>query len=203
LAARGPRFSNSVFLNCPFDRGYWGLFEAMVFCVVDCGFVPRCGLEAPDGGVPRLQRLESMIAGSQYSIHDLSRVELTPLPRSNMPFELGLELGCRAFGGDRQRRKRCLILDAEPYRYQETLSDIAGQDIRAHGNSAENLITTVRNWLRASSKRTISGPRKIQERFALFSKALPTLCSQAGLHRDELEFRDYLTLVEEWERPAA
>jgi len=40
VAARAPKFADAVFTNCPFDRDYWPLFEALVFCVVDCGFVP-------------------------------------------------------------------------------------------------------------------------------------------------------------------
>src|SRR5512147_1544139 len=154
MAERTPRFADSVFINCPFDHDYWSLFEAMVFCIVDCGFVPRCSLEHPDSGEARVRRIYRLIRSSQYSIHDISRVELTPdLPRFNMPFELGLDLGSREFGRGTARRKRCLILDSEPYRYQRVLSDIAGQDIRAHSNSPERVIDIVRNWLTSASRR--------------------------------------------------
>jgi hypothetical protein len=202
VAASRTGYSNAVFLNCPFDREYAGLFEALVFCVMDCGFVPRCALSSPDAAVPRLQRIQRLIETSRYSIHDLSRVELTPvLPRFNMPFELGLDLGCRAYGGAQAKRKRCLILDQERFRYQELLSDIAGQDIRAHHDSHDVLITEVRNWLRAASHRTsVPGPRAIKERFAKFSTALPSLCDGVGLHRDDLEFADYTAVVASWLR---
>jgi hypothetical protein len=132
--AKQPSFSASVFLNCPFDPEYLPLFEALVFCVIDCGFVPRCALDAPDAGATRIDRICKLVESCSLSIHDLSRVEPSNgLPRSNMPFELGLDIGCRRFGPRRARRKKCLVLDSQPYRYQKFLSDIAGQDIRAHG----------------------------------------------------------------------
>ena len=175
-----------------------------MFCVVDSGFVPRCALEEPDAGEPRVQRIRRLIAASHYSIHDLSRIELTEdLPRFNMPFELGLDLGARAFGSPAMARKRCLILDAKPYRYQQVLSDIAGQDIRAHDDSPDALITHVRNWLRSVSHRSsIPGPRKIKSRFARFSAALPALCDESGLDRSDVQFADYAALIEAWSRAA-
>ena len=51
-------------------------------------------------------------------------------PELSVSLELGLFLGAKAFSAeDKQRDKRCLILDVEPYRYQKFISDIAGQDI--------------------------------------------------------------------------
>jgi hypothetical protein len=204
VAVRAPRFADSVFVNCPFDESYGPLFEALTFCIVDSGFAPRCALEEPDSGEARVRRIHRLILSSQYSIHDISRVELTPeLPRFNMPFELGLDLGCRAFGSGIAKRKRCLILDREPYRYQQVLSDIAGQDIRAHANSPQKVISVVRNWLLgASSRTTIPGPVIIKERFARFSAVLPEYCDRQGLDRGDLQFSEYVTLVEEWLRSA-
>lgn len=204
MAERRPRFADSVFINCPFDEEYWPLFEAMVFCVVDCGFVPRCALEEPDSGEARVRRIHRLIESSRYSIHDISRVELTPdLPRFNMPFELGLDLGCRAFGRTAAKRKRCLILDSEPHRYQQLLSDIAGQDIRAHSNSPEQMIDVVRNWLRSTSGRTtLLGPVRIKEHFVRFSSVLPEFCDRQGLDRHDLQFSEYVTLIEEWLKSA-
>jgi hypothetical protein len=36
-------YENSVFINCPFDRAYRPLFEAVVFAAYDCGFYSRSG----------------------------------------------------------------------------------------------------------------------------------------------------------------
>ena len=93
---------------------YWAIFEAIVFTIVACGFKPRCSLENLDSGALRIEKLRQLIASCRLGIHDLSRVELDPpnrLPRFNMPFELGLDAGARAFGGRRLKRKRFLVLD--------------------------------------------------------------------------------------------
>ncbi len=201
---RAPRFSDSVFINCPFDADYWPLFEALIFTIVDCGFVPRCALEEPDSGQARVSRIEKLVQACQYSIHDISRIELTPrFPRFNMPFELGLDLGYRAFGPVTAKRKRCLVLDTKRFRYQEFFSDIAGQDIRAHDNQPDQLITEVRNWLKSISRRkTIPGPKPIRTHFARFSAVLPEYCDRLGLDRDDIQFAEYVTMVEEWLKSA-
>lgn len=199
-----PRFSDSVFINCPFDTEYWPIFEAIIFCVLDCGFVPRCALEEADSGTFRLNKIQEIIRRSEYTIHDLSRVELstdTRLPRFNMPFELGLDIGCRVYGSNQARRKKCLILDADLHRYKAFLSDIAGQDIQNHQNSPAKAINVVRHWLRIVSKReTVPGPIAINERFARFTNNLPALCDESGLNRNDLQFVEYVTLAEAWLR---
>jgi len=198
----GPAFSDSVFINCPFDKQYWPIFEAIVFCIIDCGFTPRSALEDADSGTIRLNKILNIMKGSQYSLHDLSRVELGQdsfLPRFNMAFELGLDLGCRTFGQGTVKRKRCLILDADPHRYRVSLSDISGQDIQSHHNSPDTAITVVRKWLRITSKRkTLPGAKLIKARFTAFSQQLPKLCDQYGLDRLDLQFVEYVTFAEAW-----
>lgn len=204
MAARGTEFSDCVFINCPFDRDYLSILEAVTFTIIDSGFVPRCALDDPDSGEARLRRIQGIIRTSQYSIHDISRVELSPrFPRFNMPFELGLDLGCRRYGDRQCQRKRCLILDSEPHRYQQFLSDIAGQDIKSHGNSAHAVIKVVRGWLKAVSRRTtIPGPQVIRRHFINFCDALPRLCDENGLDREDLLFLDYVTAAQAWVRTA-
>ena len=113
--------SASVFINCPFDEQYQPLFEAIVFCVAACGFVPRCTLELTDAGEVRIENIYRLIAQCNHGIHDISRTEVEDqpyqLPRFNMPLELGIFLGAKRFGG-RSSRKRCLILDRARYRYK-------------------------------------------------------------------------------------
>ena len=41
-------YNESIFFNCPFDDAYKPIFEALVFAAFDCGYVPRCALEADD-----------------------------------------------------------------------------------------------------------------------------------------------------------
>lgn len=199
---RSPSFADSVFINCPFDKHYWPIFEAIVFCVVDCGFSPRSALEQIDSGDVRLQKIRDLVTGSKYAIHDISRIEVSaasPYPRFNMPFELGLDLGCRFFGVGVCATKKCLILEKKQYMYQQVLSDIAGQDIRAHHGSPDLAITIVRQWLRnASGRTTLPGPNHIKVHFREFVNDLPKMAQVAGLDRKDLQFVDYLVLASEW-----
>lgn len=200
----GSRFSDNVFLNCPFDKAYHPIHRAIVFAVFDCGFVARCALEIDDASQVRIDKIARIIAESKFGIHDVSRTELdgeTGLPRFNMPLELGMFLGAKRFGRDRQRTKACLILDKEPYRFQAFISDLAGQEIRPHGNEPGEAIKLVRNWLRDSSgRKSIPGGKEIGRRYELFCERLPEMCADLKIEDDELTFNDYTNLVSEWLR---
>src|SRR5947207_9896562 len=93
--------SASVFINCPFDKQYQPIFDAIVFCIAACGFVPRCTLELTDAGEVRIENIYRLIAQCNHSIHDISRTEVEDqpyrLPRFNMPLELGIFLGAKRF----------------------------------------------------------------------------------------------------------
>ena len=196
------RPDNAVFLNVPFDAAYRPLFEALVFCVTDCAFVPRCALEASDGGHVRVEKITRIIADCAFGVHAISRTEpdkASRLPRFNMPFELGLFLGAKRFGDRRQRRKSTLILDRERYRYQKYLSDIAGQDIKAHGNKPALLIGAVRDWLRDSDpQRHLPSNAVIVGRYKKFRRELPALCRELRLDPRELTFNDYTWAIRCW-----
>jgi hypothetical protein len=204
MAARKPAFADSVFINCPFDPEYWPLLEAVLFAVIGCGFVPRCALEAQDSGQPRLEKILRLIDESKYGIHDLSRVELDDragLPRFNMPFELGLDLAARRFApkGSRLKTKQLLVMEAERYRYQALVSDIAGQDIRTHGNAPDTVIETVRDWLRtASGRTTLPGPVVLTNDFSAFSAAVPGIARDAGVEATKLTYLDYVQFATSW-----
>lgn len=198
-----PGYDDGVFVNVPFDHRYKKLFDALVFAVHDCGFVAHCALESDDGSQVRLDKLYAIIAECRYGIHDLSRVTLDTvhrLPRFNMPLELGIFLGAKRFGNPTQRKKSGLILEREPYRYQIYCSDIAGQDIRAHSNTAETAIRAVRNWLSTARCPTVAipSPRRIAERYIKFRLDLPAMCRVQDLDLRDLTFFDYRTLVTGW-----
>lgn len=195
------KYNENVFINCPFDAIYKPLFNAIVFAVYDCGFVARCALEEDDGSQIRVQKIYEIISKCRLGIHDLSRVKLdrsTKLPRFDMPLELGTFLGAKYFGSTEQRRKACLILDSEKYRYQSFISDIAGQDIRAHGNDPRKIIAIVRNWLRVYSPTSIPSGSVIWCRYETFKTDLPLLCKELRLNAKELIFNDYVLLVSNW-----
>ena len=195
-------YNDNVFINCPFDSAYQELFDAMVFAVHDCGFIPRCALEEDDASEVRIDKIYSIIADCRYGIHDISRTELdenSGLPRFNMPLELGIFLGAKKFGIEEQKGKKCLILDTEPYRYQQFVSDISGQDIQAHNNRSREVITHVRNWLRAASRReTIPSGSIIWKRYQEFMEKLPQTAQECRLTVEELIFNDYTLLVAQW-----
>lgn len=197
------QYDESVFLNVPFDPRYRKLLNALVFGVHDCGLVARCALEADDGGQVRLDKIYQIIKECRFGIHDLSRTTLDGthrLPRFNMPLELGVFLGARRFGRKEQKRKSLLILDRDRYRYQIFCSDLAGQDIRAHDNSAETALTAVRNWLQSalSADHDIPGPATLRRRYVEFRRQLPAICRSEDLTPSELTFLDYRWLVEAW-----
>ena len=86
----------SVFLNLPYDARFRSLFLAYVARTSALGLIPRATLEIP-GSARRLDRILALMDSCQYSLHDMSRVQLDrrppPTPRFNMPFELGLVVG--------------------------------------------------------------------------------------------------------------
>lgn len=197
-------YTENVFINCPFDGAYLPIFHAIIFTVTDCGYSPRCSMEIEDSSEVRIDKIVKIISECKYGIHDISRTDLdkkTNLPRFNMPLELGMFIGAKRFGDDEQKKKICLILDKEPYRYHRFISDIAGQDIQAHNNEESETIRVVRNWLRSVSGRiTIPGGKEILRRYRLFKSALPDICEGLKLTIDEMIFNDYTAVVYEWLR---
>jgi hypothetical protein len=191
-----------VFINCPFSADYQNLFEALLFTIRRSGFRPRCALENDDGGEIRFEKICKIIAECSYGVHDISKTEpdaKSGLPRFNMPLELGLFLGARNFGGPKHARKKALILDREPYRYQAFMSDISGQDIHSHGADIATLIERVASWLRRQARdRGVPGGRAISAEFARFQIDLPTLAASNLLQREELTFADLATIAAEW-----
>lgn len=190
------RYNRSVFINAPFDQSHWDLFHAMVFAVMDCGFDPRCALETDDGSQVRIEKLFGIVEECRLGIHDISYTALDPatgLPRFNMPLELGIFLAAKRFGNPRQRRKNCLVLDGESYRYQKFISDIAGQDIRSHQWEPRLAVQLVRNWLRnAEREKTIPSDEIIWSRYESFRRDLKPICRKLGLREGNLIFNDFI-----------
>jgi hypothetical protein len=196
-------YDKNVFINCPFDNDFQPLFDAIVFAVHDCGFRVRCALEEEDSGEVRVTKLYKIISECRLSIHDISRTEVSKdskLPRFNMPLELGVFLGARQYGPGKQKQKRCLILDRERYRYQRYISDLAGQDPKAHANDPAKAIQCVRDWLshHGSKGVTLPGPAAMVGRYKRFNKQLPAILKAAGIKPKELIYNDYTTFVVAW-----
>ncbi len=198
-----PSYDDNIFINCPFDHEYRRLFQALMFGVHDCGLVARSALEVVDGAEVRIDKIQRIIAECRHSIHDLSRTGLdsrTGLPRMNMPFELGLFLGAKRYGTGAQRKKTCIILDRDERRFRDFLSDIAGQDVRAHNDDPADLIREVRNALVTTRPAGVELPsgRFIAERFSVFEQEMPRLCAVLNLDPDDLGHRDLIRVITGW-----
>lgn len=195
-------YEKSVFINCPFDEKYKLIFNAIIFTVSDCGYTPRCALEVQDSSSNRLNNILNIIKDCQFAIHDISRVTLDKkrFPRFNMPFELGLFVGAKHYGSKRHKNKSCLILDKIQYQYQKTISDIAGHDIKVHGDNIENIFPVIRDWLRVNSDIQIPGSAYIYNRYKKFQIDTPIFTKQLKLSTNikDLDFMDYRYLVASW-----
>lgn len=191
----------NVFINCPFDDEYWPILKAIVFTIHALGFVPRCALESYDASESRLKKILDIIAECRYGIHDLSRVEISDdseLPRFNMPFELGLYLGCRRFGGVFHYKKKCLILDRDPFRYQRFISDISGQDIKYYREGdIEEVIDGVRELL-YDNRRKVPGRILIYNQYLQFEQNLPAIYTELGIDEQKIGFNDFSNIVKDW-----
>lgn len=144
-----------------------------MFCVVVLGFRPRLAFERADGGENRLDKIRGLIEQSKYSIHDLSRCQARKkgeMFRLNMPFELGIDFGCRQYFGKGRNAKRFLILEEKRYRFQAALSDISGCDIQAHSGKYDTAMTKVRDWLRQESRADADPPSRIKGDYVTFQE---------------------------------
>ena len=140
-----------VFINCPFDHKYRPMFNAMVYTVIRSGYVVRCALEADNSGEQRFDKICRIIGECKLAIHDISCTELDgdpPLPRFNMPLELGIYFGAVQYGGKVQAGKSCIIFDREQHRFRRYISDLGGQDIHAHADDIPTMIRELATWLR-------------------------------------------------------
>ena len=170
-----------VFLNCPFDDEYENLFLALIAGLTALGLTPRCVLEIP-ADRNRLQRLFRLIRQCASSVHDLSRVQLSPrpprVPRFNMPFELGLAV---AFSLSKPRH-RWYLLEARKHRLQASLSDVNGFDPYVHNGTPTGVLAALANAFVKRGRqptlgelrhlyravRTFWGDLKKRERLSLF-----------------------------------
>jgi hypothetical protein len=195
--------TQSVFINCSFSDDFYPMFRAIVFAVVDCKFSPRCALEEIDSGNIRLEKIQSIISECKYGIHDLSNMKLdesSGLPRFNMPLELGLFLGAKRYGDEVQKRKRLIIMDKDPYRYQQSISDISGQDVQCHDGDVEEAIRRIRDWLRnASGRKALHGSNHMISRYRQYEADYPAICAALRYDETGLPFNDLWETMTEWQ----
>ncbi|SFS30602.1 hypothetical protein [Lutibacter maritimus] len=196
-------FENNIFINCPFDKAYQPIIKAIVFGVVYLGYNPLLS-ETINGANARVGGIQDLINESKFSIHDLSRMESSKkgeLARFNMPFELGLDMGCKRFGSPFHNEKYFLIFDKEKYRYQKSISDIAGNDICIHNNEPEKALRQIRNWIRKVNGQHIDSANKIWRLFNEFNGDFFEIARADELNEEdikEMPWDEHCFYIREW-----
>lgn len=137
------------------------------------------------------------MSNSKYSIHDISRVELNinDLPRFNMPLECGVDFGIKEAGGKKLKQKCFLILERDKYRYQQFISDIAGNDIRAHNNKAEDVVKPIRDWLQVNTKTSMDYPSEIWNVYNEYLKDLTEIALGNNLNPHSISSMTFSELI--------
>ncbi|MBE7413890.1 MAG: hypothetical protein HS130_01135 [Deltaproteobacteria bacterium] len=204
-----PSFCKNVFINCPFDKEYKPLLNALLFTIIDCGFKPRVASEISDSGDIRVAKINRLIRESCFSIHDICRIEpsIGKLPRFNMPFELGLDFGCKFHGPRKFKRKKFLILEEKRFRYQKVISDISGYDIKAHSNNPQILVEKVRHWILDTAvsprKLNIPAPKRIWQRLNDFYSHFEIATKKAGYSRKhvrDIPVKEFVGYITDWKK---
>ena len=197
-------FHSNIFINCPFDDDYTRLLRPLLFSAVRAGLTVRIASEIFDSGVARIHRICDLVRESKYSVHDLSRMRASfegEIHRMNMPFELGLDIGCRVFSRGLMSQKRCLILETEQYEYQKALSDLSNSDIKRHRDEPEELIRQVRNWFVEVGINGVPSGTMIWEQFNEFMANFYHEREAEGFRGKDLDMMpvpEYLGFIEAW-----
>jgi len=197
-------FRKKVFINCPFDKEYRLLLNSLLFTISYLGFEPTLS-ETKSSSDIRIQQIKNLIRDSDYGIHDLSRCriqKITDSPRFNMPFELGLDMGCLEYGNRNQKKKKILILEKEKYFYQKVLSDIAGQDIRNHNDDPQIIIEIIRDWFSTlDDNKKYDSPTKIWNAFNNFNSTVIKNLVREGYNKDQimkLPVSNFIRFAKKW-----
>lgn len=196
-------FEKNVFINCPFDKQYKPLLNSILFTVLYFELNPQISENTSSSEV-RIEKIKNLIKTSKYAIHDISRSEPLKegdLPRFNMPYEMGLDIGCQAFGGGKLKTKKCLILDKERYKYLQIVSDIGGQDIKDHDNDPQKLIAKLREWFSSVLQNHLPSPSVIWDNYLEFSIDVEEQLLNEGWTIDDignLPYSNYIKLANAW-----
>ena len=197
-------FDRCVFINCPFDKDYEGILQAILFCIVYMGFSPRIATERMNAAEVRLSKISELVVASKYSIHDLSRCQAKEggdFYRLNMPFELGVDYGCRQYFGRDRKQKKILILEEQRYRYQAAISDLAGCDIAVHEGDYEKAVRKVRNWLVNEANTAAPGAGRILGAYVDFQEWYYEMQLAAGFSEEDIQdypTRELLSAMQSW-----
>jgi hypothetical protein len=164
----------TVFLNIPYDDGFEDLYLAYIVGLMQLGLRVNATLAVPNQG--RLETIIGLIEKSDYSIHDLSRIEITKgIPRFNMPVELGLALYRSHLT---KGQHRVFVFESKRYRAQRSTSDINGLDPQIHNGTAKGVMAALRNIFRQPGDAT-TVPEMLRSLRAV-QRRLPDIRVNAG-----------------------
>ncbi len=200
-----PGFNKNFFINCPFDIRYSSLLKPILFTIVYFGFTPQIASQSTDSGEQRINKILSLILKSRFSLHDLSRIRSRrrgEFFRLNIPFELGIDYGCRRAAAGYLRKKRFLVLGARPHDYKRALSDLGGIDAIFHANDPEKAVIALRNWF-VETVRISKAPSgsALWEEFTQFYSDFYDQKKKAGFSRQDLNMmpiREYIAAIRHW-----
>jgi hypothetical protein len=205
MGKRRDAFSRHVFVNCPFDSDYLPLLRPLLFTIIYLGFVPRIASERSDSGENRIDKICALIRECRYSIHDLSRLRASQageFSRMNMPFELGIEYGCRVFGAPSLKLKTCLVLEKDQHEFQKAISDLSGIDIKRHDNDPSEVVRAVRNWfVETAGLRGVHSASRIWYRFTDFASDFYDTRVADGYTDEDLTMMpipEYVDFIRRW-----
>ena len=196
-------FENNIFINCPFDNEFKPILKTIIFGAVYLGYKPLLS-ETINSAESRIVGIQNLISKAKYSIHDLSRMkssEKNELARFNMPFELGIDIGCKRFGDGNMKQKCLLIFDKERFRYQKAISDLSGNDIEIHNNNPEDALRKFRNWIRKIKNTQIDSANKIWRLYNEFNGDFYQLAQEDELSKKDIEempLDEFCYYINEW-----
>jgi hypothetical protein len=111
----------------------------------------------------RLERILELIQECNYSIHDLSRVQLNRdrprTPRFNMPFELGLAVALErtAVPGH-----AWVVCESQRFRLKKSLTDLDGTDPYIHDGTVNGVLRELGNFfVRGGNQPTVDEMAKV------------------------------------------
>lgn len=199
------KFAASVFINCPFDNEYKLLLRPMLFTLVYVGLFPRLASEKSDSLEQRIEKILRLIQECKYSIHDLSRLKskkANEFARLNMPFELGIDFGCRYIAKNHLHTKRSLIFEKKRHEIQKALSDLNGVDIKCHYNEPVQAVQALQHWLiETVGLKEVESPSVIWDKFNEFDNVFYKRRKAQGYSKSDLRvmpFPQYIRFIKQW-----
>jgi hypothetical protein len=120
----------------------------------------------------------------------------------NMPFELGIDYGCRRTANNHLRSKRSLILEKRRNDVQKALSDLKGVDIKNHNNEPVQTVRALQHWLIETVGLTeVDSPSVIWDSFNEFNYDFYERRRAQGYSKDDLKMMpvpQYRRSIKEW-----